>query len=75
MFTKIFSANNEPSHLWKTNVIPVQKGKSKYKSSKMHQNAFVIIYWAEIVVSAISYCYVNKMIIGLSLRNNIIAFN
>ena len=26
MFTKIFSANNEPSYRWKTNVVPVQKG-------------------------------------------------
>ena len=37
MFTKIFSANNEPSNRWKNNVILIQKPKSKYKSSEMHQ--------------------------------------
>ena len=37
MFLKMFSANNKPSNRWKTNIIPVQKGKSKYKSSEMHQ--------------------------------------
>ena len=69
MFIKMFSANNKPSNRWKTNVIPVQKGKSKYKSSELHQKMHSLLYIE--LKSWFLQCLIvikHKMIIVLSLE-------
>ena len=59
MFTKILNANKEPTYPWKKLMFfrlkRVNLGTSQAKFTK--KIAFVIIFWADIVVSAISYFY------------------
>ena len=76
MFTKIFSANNEPTYPWKTNVFPVESVYLNTSQAKCTKKLHSSLYF-ELISWFLQYLIIirHKIIIGLFIGIKIVAFD